>query len=118
MTDPNQGVTVHLGVEEANVGPTPIEEAQARSLTADMIFRGIMVVVVCVIFSWLNWNVMSFVREAFASDNAGLIAKPPMLPADRLITPNVVMAMIGATVVQTGIGFIAIMSYLFPKRTS
>lgn len=39
-------------------------------------------------------------------------------PADRLITPQVIMALIGATVVQAGLGFIAITSSLFPKRTA
>ncbi|WP_061301625.1 hypothetical protein [Janthinobacterium agaricidamnosum] len=85
-------------------------------MTADMWFRGCMVAVVCGIFIWLNMGVMSFIRDAFAHDSARMLASPPMPAADRLITSNVVMALIGATVVQTGIGFIAIMSYLFPKR--
>lgn len=45
-----------------------------------------------------------------------MAATPPLPPEHRLITANVVMSLIGATVVQTGIGFIAITSYLFPRR--
>jgi len=59
---------------------------------------------------------MAFVNHALAQDLAQMAATPPMAAADRLITANVVMSLIGATVVQTGIGFIAITSYLFPKR--
>ncbi|WP_300756058.1 hypothetical protein [Janthinobacterium sp.] len=111
-----QGRTVNLGEEEAKLGPTPVETATARSITADMWFRGCMVAVVCGIFIWLNMGVMSFIRDAFAQDNAMMTASVPMPSADRLITSHVVMALIGATVVQTGVGFIAIMSYLFPRR--
>lgn len=113
---PGQGATVNLGDEESKIGPTPVEQATALSITADMWFRGLMVLAVCGIFIWLNMGVMTFVRDAFAHDSARMIATPPMPSADRLITSNVVMALIGATVVQTGVGFIAIMSYLFPKR--
>lgn len=117
-SDPSdQDATVDLGIEEAKIGQTPVEQATARSINADMWFRGLMVTVVCGIFIWLNTGVMAFVREAFAHDSARMIAVPPMPAADRLITSNVVMALIGATVVQTGVGFIAIMTYLFPKRT-
>jgi multisubunit Na+/H+ antiporter MnhB subunit len=108
--------TVILGDEEARLGPTPVEQATARSLTADVWFRGLMVLVVCGIFIWLNMVVMTFVRDAFAFDSARIAATPPMPAADRLINANVVMALIGATVVQTGAGFIAVMSYLFPRH--
>lgn len=118
MTDSVQDFTVNLAAEAAKIGPTPIEVAEARSLTTDMIMRSIMVIVVCAIFICLNWSVMSFVHEAFANDITRLNATPPMSAGDRLITSNVIMTLIGATVVQTGVGFIAILSYLFPKRTS
>ncbi|MET3109573.1 hypothetical protein AAKU67_004492 [Oxalobacteraceae bacterium GrIS 2.11] len=113
------GRILTLGDEENSVGRVnPLETAKARSITADTWFRGVMVLVVCGIFIWLNWNVMSFLRAAFAQDNLNLIAKPPIPASDRLITSNVVMTLIGATVVQTGVGFIAVMSYLFPKRAA
>lgn len=101
---------------EAIVGRTGLAMAVARSVAADMWFRGAMVFVVCGVFIWLNAGVMGFVRDAFTNDSTHLLANPPMAAADRLVTSNVVMALIGATVVQTGIGFIAIVSYLFPKR--
>lgn len=59
---------------------------------------------------------MEFIKAALAQDMALMTGSPPMAAADRLITPNVVISLIGATVVQTGAGFIAITSYLFPKR--
>lgn len=108
--------TIKTGDEEAKVGRTGVENAVARSVAADMWFRGAMVVVVCGIFIWLNAVVMNFVREAFASDKVRLLANPPMAAADRLVNANVIMALIGATVVQTGVGFIAVVTYLFPRR--
>lgn len=105
-----------LSDEENLVGPTPIETATARSVLADMIFRGIMVLVVSGIFIWLNHRVMGFIYDAFEQDKVRMAATPPMLASDRLISPSVVMSLIGATVVQTGVGFVGIMSYLFPKR--
>ena len=77
-----------------------------------------MVLVVALLFVGLNTAVMLFVRDAFAHDLVAMAAKPPMLAADRLVTTHVLMSLIAATVVQTGIGFIAIVSYLFPKRES
>lgn len=118
MSAPDDVLTVNLSTEENEVGSTPVEEATARSIAADMWFRGFMVLVVCGIFIWLNMRVMSFVHEAFIHDVQRMVATPPMLAADRLITSNVVMTLIGATVVQTGVGFIAVMSYLFPKNRS
>jgi len=113
------GFTVKIDdIEEAVGNLTGLEKAHALSITADTWFRGVMVLVVCGIFIWLNWNVMSFVRAAFAQDNLNLVAKPPIPASDRLITSNVVMTLIGATVVQTGVGFVAVMSYLFPKRAA
>jgi hypothetical protein len=104
--------TIKLTDEEDKIG-----NATATSMYADMIFRGIMVLVVSGIFIWLNHNVMSFIYQAFEQDKVAMLhATHPMAPADRLISPTVVTALIGATVVQTGIGFIAITSYLFPKR--
>ncbi len=95
-----------------------VEAATARSITADIWLRIVMVLVVCAIFIWLNWQVMDFVKQALRTDIESMAATPPMPAGDRLITSSVVMSLIGATVVQTGIGFIAITSYLFPKRAS
>jgi len=114
----NSPASVNIGLAEPVVpDPVPvIDQARAVALRADIWFRGIAVVVVCLIFIGLNWAVMSFVHDAFANDVARMAAQPPMASADRLVTTSVLMSLIGATVVQTGVGFIAIMSYLFPKQ--
>jgi sterol desaturase/sphingolipid hydroxylase (fatty acid hydroxylase superfamily) len=104
--------------EEERATTGRIEEATAKGLLADILYRGLMVFVVAVMFIGLNASVMWFIKEAFLHDLAAMATKPPMLPADRLVTTNVLMSLIGATVIQTGIGFIAIVSYLFPKRSS
>lgn len=95
-----------------------IDAARASSITADIRLRAIMVLVVSAIFVWLNWQIVELVKEALVHDRLMMSGKAPIPAADRLITSNVVMALIGATVVQTGAGFIAITSYLFPKRSS
>ena len=109
------GNVLDVATEEGRVG-NAVETATARSIRADIWLRIGMVVVVCGIFIWLNWRVIEFVQEALRLDIARMNATPPMPPEHRLVTSQVVMALIGATVVQTGIGFIAITSYLFPRR--
>jgi hypothetical protein len=65
----------------------------------------------------LNREVMNFVRDAFDADIRLLSAKPPLIQAaDRLVTGNVIMVLIGATATQVGIAIVSIVSYLFPKR--
>jgi len=61
---------------------------------------------------------MSLVRQACDRD-LEMMQKFPQLfkPADRVITANVFMSLIGATVVQVGVATVAIVSYLFPKKT-
>ena len=58
------------------------------------------------IFKWLNGGVMAFVFAAWA---AGYWGK------EEIITEHVVMALIGATVIQAGIAFITITKFLFPS---
>jgi len=94
-----------------------IEGAKRASILWDIGLRAFMVAVVSGIFIWLNWQVIEFVLGALALDEKMLAAKT-ITPADRLVTSEVMMALIGATVIQTGVGFIAITSYLFPKRIS
>jgi hypothetical protein len=94
-----------------------IGHAKANSIIWDIVLRMIMVLVVSGIFIWLNWQVFELVQGALKQDHDMVIAKQ-LASGDRLITSNVIMALVGATVVQTGIGFIAITSYLFPKRTA
>lgn len=92
-----------------------IEGARRASILWDIGLRAIMVAVVSGIFIWLNWQVIEFVVGGLRLDEKMLVAKS-ITPADRLVTSEVMMALIGATVIQTGAGFIAITSYLFPKR--
>ena len=102
--------------EEVRRISDPIGDATARGIRADIKFRGIMVGVMCLLFLGLNGAVMLVLYLAFQADMT-LLERMPALPAeDRLVTADVLMALIGATVVQTGIGFVTILSYLFPKR--
>lgn len=101
-------------VEQAQGGV--IEQATAATMRADISLRWAMIALVGIIFLALNFGVVWLVYSALQIDIDMLRATKPIDPADRLITPQVIMALIGATVVQTGLGFIAITSYLFPKR--
>ncbi|HLL18704.1 MAG TPA: hypothetical protein VK439_07975 [Rubrivivax sp.] len=102
--------------EEVQRISDPIGDATARGIRADIKFRGVMVGVMCLLFLGLNGAVMLVLYLAFQADMTLLQRTPPLPAADRLVTANVLMALIGATVVQTGIGFVSIVSYLFPKR--
>lgn len=109
--------TIRLDDEEERISGA-IEEATAQGMRADIWYRGLMLGVVALIFIGLNAAVMWFIRDAYLHDLAGMAAKPPLLASERLVTTNVLLSLVGATVVQTGVGFIAIVSYLFPKRDS
>lgn len=45
-----------------------------------------------------------------------MLAAGKLKGEDRVITANVFMSLIGATVVQVGIAVVAIINYLFPKK--
>ena len=111
-------VTVSLDDVESDVGQ--VSEARERAVVfgmyADTWSRVGMVAVMAIIFVGLNWLVIDFLNGAFAVDVRMLESKPPaLLAADRLVTSNVLMTLIGATVVQVGVAIAAIVSYLFPK---
>ncbi len=60
--------------------------------------------------------IMSFIHEAFRADLEPMRStNAPMAATDRLVTTQLLMSLIGATVVQVGIATIAIVSYLFPR---
>ena len=116
-----------MEISLANVEPrdppviraTITEQATFVSVIVDVISRLGMVIVLAVLFVWLNMTVLNFVMEIYQHDTAQLAAAAKSCSAaDRLVTTNVLMALIGATVVQTGAGLIAVVSYLFPKRLS
>jgi hypothetical protein len=81
----------------------PIGDATAHGIRADVKFRGIMVGVMCLLFLGLNGAVMLVLYLAFQADMTLLQRTPPLPAADRLVTADVLTALIGATVVQTGI---------------
>lgn len=100
---------------QVSVGKT-LGEAEGRAkvfgLYADTWSRIIMVLVIAAIFIGLNYKVMSFIEDVFKQDIASMkLASPP----SRIVTTEVLMSLIGATVVQVGVATIAIVSYLFPK---
>lgn len=109
--------TVELNAEI--VGTVDEHEKRARlwSINADTFSRVFMVLVIAVIFVGLNWLVMRLVERAFDSA-VQMMQKFPeeFKPGDRVITANVFMSLIGATVVQVGVATVAIVSYLFPKK--
>lgn len=92
------------------------QRAEIDSIKANTNSRTLMVWVIAVIFIGLNGAVMLFVYVAFLNDVAQMAATPPLRPENRLITTEVFMSLIGATVVQVGVAVIAIVSYLFPKK--
>jgi len=108
---------VSLDEKEKEVGGISERETQARvfSLYADTGARILMVCVIAAIFIGLNFAVMKFLMNVFEVDQQLMAAKPPIQAADRLITTQLLMALIAATVVQVGVATIAIVSYLFPK---
>ena len=111
--------TVDLGDEERDLGTVTEDELRAKifGMKADVWLRLILGAVIAVLFIWLNREVMNFVRDAFDADIRLLSAKPPLLQAaDRLVTGNVIMVLIGATATQVGVAIVSIVSYLFPKR--
>jgi hypothetical protein len=61
------------------------------------------------LFLRLNNNVMELVNRAYVDD----IARDP---ERRVITPNVIVSLIGATAAQVGISIVAIIKWLFPQR--
>jgi hypothetical protein len=84
-------------------------------MRSDMFNRKVMVVVLAALFLVANAAVFTLVFEAFHEDVALLTSAHPISPAERLVTPHVLMALIGGTVVQVGAAIIAIVGYLFPK---
>lgn len=116
---PQEAKTVILSDEAQKVGDIdPYTKAKILGLNADTLSRGLMVLVIAGIFIGLNWAVINLIEKAFTEDLAFLRAGGSFKPADRLITTNVFISLIGATVVQVGVAAITIVSYLFPKQSA
>ncbi len=104
--------------EEVETGNYHLTGARRTSILWDIAYRGFAVVVVLVLFFLLNRRVIIFIEEAFRQDVANMTGKLLMPANERLVTTHVLLAMIGATVVQTGVAVVTIISYLFPKGKS
>lgn len=112
-------VTVRLDDEEKEVGG--ISEGRERAVIfgmyADSWSRLGMAAALAVLFVWLNWRVIGFLENTFAADLTLLQARPPAITAaDRLVTSEVLMALLGATVIQVGLAIASVVRYLFPKN--
>jgi sterol desaturase/sphingolipid hydroxylase (fatty acid hydroxylase superfamily) len=110
--------TVELSAVAEVVGSFDQEKrARVWSMNADTFSRVFMVFIIAVIFVGLNYQVMRLVERGFDADMLMMQKFPQAFkPADRVITANVFMSLIGGTVVQVGVATIAIVSYLFPKK--
>ena len=115
----NQGVSPRKLSDEADkLGEIdPFTDAKIESIKADTASRRFMVIVMALIFVGLNAAVIAMVAWAYR-DDVMLLQKLPnaFKSSDRVITTNVFMSLIGATVVQVGVATIAIVTYLFPKK--
>jgi len=115
MSNGQASRTVALNEESIGGVSSGRDRALVWSIYADIVARLIMVTVIAVIFYWLNSEVMQFVRDAFAEDVKLLTAKI-ITSENRVVTNNVIVSLVGATVVQVGAAIVVIVSYLFPKR--
>ena len=115
MSSPNP--PLQLGQEAKQLGTISVKEAEARirSMDADTKVRSRMAVTIGMLFVALNAAVIYLVWNAINADIA-LLRDKLIQNNQRLITENVFMSLIGATVVQVGITLVAITGYLFPKK--
>lgn len=106
-----------LNQETAQLGEIK-EEAMARirSMDTNTRVRLWMALAISSLFILLNAAVIFLIWNAFNAD-ISLLREKLIQNDQRLITENVFMSLIGATVVQVGVTLVAIISYLFPKNT-
>ncbi len=107
-----------LNQETAQLGKINEEaKARIRSIDTNTKVRLWMALVISALFIILNAAVIFLIWNAFNADIA--LLRDKLIENDqRLITENVFMSLIGATVVQVGVTLVAIISYLFPKNTN
>ena len=84
-------------------------------MDADTRARLLMALVISALFIVLNAAVIFLIWNAFNAD-ISLLRDKLIQDSQRLITENVFMSLIGATVVQVGVTLVAITGYLFPKK--
>lgn len=108
--------TRQLDQETAQLGEISEEaKARIRSMDADTRVRLWMALVISALFILLNAAVIFLIWNAFNADIL-LLSEKLIQNDQRLITENVFMSLIGATVVQVGVTLVAITNYLFPKN--
>lgn len=108
---------IKLAEAEKHVGNIEEEKQRAviRSIDADTKTRLWVAGVMTVLFVGLNAAVIFLIWHAFAAD-VDLLKSKLIQNNQRLITENVFMSLVGATVVQVGVTLVAITGYLFPKK--
>jgi hypothetical protein len=92
------------------------EKAKAWGIHIDNFSRGALVVVMCILFIWLNRSVVNFVQVVFAEDVKHLSKLAAGATPSRVVTTEVLMTLIGSTAVQVGAAILTIVAYLFPKN--
>jgi hypothetical protein len=100
--------TTKIAAQEPNaqVSPTPLDWSHFILRT------GICIAILC-LFWIANTQVLAFVQK-LADNDAAQIAAKQLPPADRVITPGVIMALIAGTVSQVAVVLLGITRYLFP----
>lgn len=78
-----------------------------------ILLRGLMALVLVVLFVAINYQVWQLIVRAFTSD-VDLLRSRLILPDQRLVTDKVLMTLITATAVEVAVGVAAVVSYLFP----
>jgi hypothetical protein len=102
--------------EEVNrvIGPRTFED-ELRKREADL--RDWMAKVVIPVFLWANGLTLGAIALLVGLDEVN-IGLDWIAPGDRIISAQVIMAMLGATTVQVGAIAVLIARYLFPGRPS
>lgn len=101
------GITIDSGAEtprDKSTDDNTVSAAQWERLSGQ---RDVLIKAMVGVFKWLNGGVYLLTVVAWA---VGI-----WFPDYRIVTANTLMTLIGATVVQAGIAFIAITRFLFPN---
>ena len=101
--------TLHID----SAGATPADASSADETLSALQWdrlsdqRDVLIKAMVAVFTWLNGGAFAFTVAAWI---AGMF-----LESYRIVDKQTLMALIGATVVQAGIAFIAITRFLFPS---
>ena len=94
---------------------SPIERQAIVDMKIDRWLRAGMVAIMLGNFIGMEWTVLGMVQEAIAND-AQYTAAKLILPDQRLISENIYLSLIGATVLQAAAVMVSITNYLFSNR--